>query len=343
MTFHSDNETGIAPEILDALINVNSGSSMPYGNDEVSQQLNQNLSDFFDYPVEAFLVSTGTASNCLALSCMTTPFGGIYCHENAHILVDECGGPEFFTGGARLLPMPGDSGKLQIECLQQALEDQRDDIHYIKPDVVSITQVTENGVVYSSEEIKELANLAHDKGMYVHMDGTRFANAVASLNCHPADISWKAGVDVLCFGASKNGAIAAEAVIFFNKELATTFAPRRKRAGHLPSKMRFVAAQFNAYLSDNRWYRYAAHSNRVAASLRNQLLALPDIELIYPVEANLLFLNMPEKILKVLQEYGYQPDYWDNKNGTVQVRFVTAFNTTENDIDQLISVIRTAY
>lgn len=339
MAFHSDNETGIAPDILEALLSVNRGTSMPYGNDPLTETLNQRLSSFFDCPVEAFLVASGTASNCLALSCMTPAFGGIYCHEDAHILVDECGGPEFFTGGARLIPQAGADGKLHVENLQVTLDNQRDDIHYIKPSVVSLTQVTEAGTVYTPEQIKAISALARDKGLYVHMDGTRFANAIASLDCHPADISWKSGVDVLCFGASKNGAIAAEAVVFFNKELAKTFNSRRKRAGHLLSKMRFVSAQFDAYLSDHRWLKYASHANAMAKDLKDQLLAVPDIQLVHPVDANLLFTIMPEKYLSALQEAGYQPDYWDNRDGTAQVRLVTAFNTTDADIEELMSVI----
>ena len=340
MSFHSDNETGVAPEIFAALAAVNDGTVMPYGNDQLTASLNESLSRIFGTEVSAFLVVTGTASNVLALSTMTPPYGGIYCHEKAHILVDECGGPEFYTGGARLLPMAGADGKLHADDLAVVLREQRDDVHYIKPSALSLTQVTESGTIYTPEEVTSLCRLAKDKGMHVHMDGTRFANAVASLGCHPADITWKAGVDVLSFGATKNGAIAAEAVVFFNQTLAQDFSARRKRGGHLPSKMRFMAAQFNAYLENDRWLGYATHANRMAEKLAVELNEVPDVEFSYPVQANLIFADMSQAMLKAIQDAGYQPDYWLWENGRCEVRFVTAFNTSEQDIEHLMQVIR---
>ncbi len=340
MTFHSDNETGVAPEIFAAMAAVNDGVAMPYGADAWSGQLNASLSKLFETEVEAYLAVTGTASNALALSTMVPPYGAIYCHRDAHILVDECGGPEFYCGGARLIPLAGQGGKLEHEQVRDTLASQRRDVHHVKPTALSLTQATEWGTLYTPSEVRALAELAHDHDLYVHMDGTRFANAVVSLGCSPAELSWRSGVDALCFGASKNGAMAAEVIVFFRRELSRDFRLRRKRGGHLLSKMRFVAAQFEAYLEDARWARYAGHANRMARKLEAAVTALAGVTLAYPVEANLVFVNMPRTLLDRLYDHGHELNYWPGSDGTVLVRFVTAFNTRDEDVNALMRGLR---
>src|SRR5262245_32552627 len=270
--FCSDNVTTIAPEIMTALERANSSAAMPYGNDEITKRLEQRIAQIFERSVAVFPVATGTASNALALSTLTPPYGVLYCHEQAHIQVDECGAPELYTGGAKLLPLPGASGKLTPGALAAALSlGWRGSVSNPQPAVLSLTQATENGTVYRLDEVRALAEVAHAHGLKVHMDGTRFANALVSLNCAPADASWRAGVDVLSLGATKNGALAAESVIFFDPALAQTMAFRRKRGGHLFSKMRFVSAQLEAYLSDDLWLRNARHANAMARRLADGL------------------------------------------------------------------------
>jgi threonine aldolase len=286
--------------------------------------------------VQAFLVVTGTAANALALSTMVPAYGAVYCHEQAHVLVDECGAVEFYTGGARLIALPGAGGKLSAAVFRDVLIGQRSDVHYVKPGAVTLTQATEFGTLYQPDEIRAISELAHARGLHVHMDGTRFANAVAALGCTPAESSWRAGVDVLCFGASKNGALAAEAVVFFDRELARDFGLRRKRGGHLLSKMRFVAAQFDAYLEQDRWRSLAAHANAMARLLGAGMVTLNDVDLAYPVETNLVFVTMPEVLRARLEATGYELNWWPQEEGRVLVRLVTAFNTREEDVARLI-------
>lgn len=249
MNFCSDNVTGISPEILTALADVNQGAAMPYGEDECTQRLQSKFAQLFETEVTVFPVTTGTAANALALSVIVPPFGAVYCHSSAHINVDECGAPEFYTGGAKLLTIPGINGKLYAQDLKNAIAlSGIGVVHHVQPTAISITQSTEAGTVYSIDEVKQIAEVARNHHLSLHMDGARFANAVVSLGCSPADITWRCGVDMLCFGATKNGAMAAEAVIFFNRDLAQTFGYRLKRSGHLMSKMRFLSAQLEAYI-----------------------------------------------------------------------------------------------
>ena len=336
MAFLSDNEVGIAPEILSALAASSDGRAPPYGEDARSARLDGQLSELFETEVQAFLVVTGTAANALALSTMVPAYGAVYCHEEAHVLVDECGAVEFYTGGARLIALPGVGGKLSAAVFRDVLISQRSDVHYVRPAAVTLTQATEFGTLYQPDEIRAISELAHARGLHVHMDGTRFANAVAALGCTPAESSWRAGVDALCFGASKNGAMAAEAVVFFNRELARDFGSRRKRGGHLLSKMRFVAAQFDAYLEQDRWRSLAAHANAMAQLLAAGVVTLSDVELAYPVETNLVFVTMPEALRARLEATGYPLNWWPRGEGRVLVRLVTAFNTREEDVARLI-------
>ncbi len=230
MNFASDNVTGASPEILAALAAANQGAAMPYGADAITRRLEQRFADLFEHEVAVFPVATGTAANALALACLTPAFGAIYCHEEAHIATDECGAPEFFTGGAKLVTCPGEHGKLVPEALAPRIAG-AGIVHNVQPAVVSITQETEAGTVYQPAEIAALSALARAHGLALHMDGARFANAVVSLGCAPADITWRAGVDALSFGATKNGALAAEAVVFFDPKRAASFGFRRKRGG----------------------------------------------------------------------------------------------------------------
>jgi threonine aldolase len=337
MNFCSDNVAGASPEILAAIAKANEGTAMPYGDDPLTEGLESRFAEIFEAPVTVFPVTVGSAANALALSALVPPYGAIYCHTEAHINVDECGAPEFYTGGAKLVGLPGEQGKLRAEDLAAALDRAGVGVvHHVQPVAVSLTQATEAGTVYSPNEIERIAAVAHQQQLRVHMDGARFANAVASLGCRPADLTWRAGVDVLSFGATKNGAIAAEAVVFFDRSLATGFEFRRKRAGHLCSKMRFLAAQLDAYLTDDLWLHNADRANHMATRLTAGLTAVPGIELVHPVEANEIFATFPEAIATALERDGFQFYRWSSDPQLV-VRLVTAFDTEEAAVDTLVA------
>ncbi len=338
MNFSSDNVTGVAPEIMAALVAANDGAAISYGNDEYTQRLEVKFSELFETDVTVFLVATGSAANALALSVMTPPFGAIYCHAESHINLDECGAPEFYTGGAKLVTLPGSHGKISADNLALALKKAGAGVvHHVQPAAVSITQATEAGTVYKPDEIQRIAGVTRAHNLSLHMDGARFANALVSLGCKPADITWRAGVDVLSFGATKNGAMAAEAVVFFKRELAETFAFRRKRSGHLFSKMRFLSAQLEAYITDDLWLKNAAHANLMAAKLSAGLTSFPGVKLCHPVEINEIFIQLPEAVLQKLFAEGFQFYRWDGEDSTT-LRLVTAFNTKEEDVNALIKV-----
>lgn len=336
MNFCSDNATGVAPEIMTALAAANSGSAMPYGDDEYSQRLEAKFSELFGTAVTVFPVATGSAANALALSAITPPFGAIYSHTEAHINADECGAPEFYTGGAKIVTIPGTQGKISATDLAAVLaRSGAGVVHHVQPAAASITQATEAGTVYKVFEVHQIAEVSHAHGLNLHMDGARFANAVVSLGCSPADITWRAGVDVLSFGATKNGAMAAEAVIFFNQSLAETFSYRRKRSGHLFSKMRFLSAQLEAYITDQLWLKNADHANKMAARLAVGLSKLPETRLCCPVEANEIFIQLPEPAITGLVAAGFQFYRWEGEHSTT-LRLVTAFNTREEDVTAFI-------
>lgn len=338
MNFCSDNVTGACPEVLEALLACNQGSAMPYGGDDYTARLPGIFAEIFEHEVAVFPVATGSAANALALSVFTPPYGAIYCHPQAHINVDECGAPELFTGGAKLVGIPGEHGRIDRDYLEAALTQAGFGVvHHGQPACLSLTQLTEAGTVYSLDQLGSLADLAHRFGLKVHMDGARFANALVSLGCTPAEMSWKAGVDVLSFGASKNGAWAAEAVVFFQPELAGDFEFRRKRAGHLVSKQRFLSAQLQAYLTDGVWLRNARHANAMAQKLVQGLKDLPGIRWVYPPQANELFLELPEPVLQALEQAGFCFYRWLAKESN-QIRLVTSFNTAATDIEQFCQV-----
>ena len=340
INFASDNVTGVAPEIMAALNAANEGSATPYGQDDDTQRLEAQFNELFETEVTVFPVATGTAANALALSVMTPPFGAIYCLGESHINVDECGAPEFYTGGAKLVTLPSLEGKMHATDLSAVLaRSGAGVVHHVQPAVVSITQATEAGTVYTPEEIYALAEVVKSHNLYLHVDGARFANAVASLGCSPADLTWRAGVDVLCFGATKNGAMAAEAVVFFNHALAETFSYRRKRSGHLLSKMRFLSVQLLSYINNDLWLHNADHANRMAKKLVQGLVELPGVKLCYPVEANEIFIELPEALISNLLADGFYFYRWGEDDATT-VRLVTAFNTNEADVMALIDAAR---
>ena len=336
MNFASDNVTGVSPEIMAALSAVNEGTVKSYGEDEYTQRLETQFNELFEREVTIFPVATGSAANALALSVMTPPYGAIYCHAESHINVDECGAPEFYTGGAKLVTLSGSDGKIHAADLAAVLNRSGAGVvHHVQPAVVSITQASEAGRVYSLDEIHAIAQVTKAHNLYLHIDGARFANAVAYLGCSPAEVTWRAGVDVLAFGATKNGAMAAEAVVFFNQSLANTFGYRRKRSGHLFSKMRFLSAQLAAYLKEDLWLRNATHANRMATTLAQGLVALPGVKLRYPVEVNEIFIQLPETAIANLLAQGFQFYRCEGESSTT-VRLVTAFNTKEDDVTAFI-------
>ena len=337
MNFCSDNATGVSPEIMAAIAAANCGAAMSYGDDEYTQRLQTKFSDLFETSVTVFPVATGSAANALGLAVVTPPYGAVYCHEESHINLDECGAPEFFTGGAKLVTLTGDRAKIKAETLGQKLDRAGAGVvHHVQPAAVSITQATEAGTVYNPAEISHISEVVRSHNLYLHMDGARFANAIASLGCSPADVTWRAGVDILSFGATKNGAMAAEAVVFFNQKLAKTFPFYRKRSGHLFSKMRFLSAQLEAYITDDLWLRNAAHANKMAAKLAAGLAGVKTVKFCHPVEANEIFMQLPESLIAAALSHGFQFYRWDNST----VRLVTAFNTKEEDVNAFVEFCR---
>lgn len=339
--FCSDNVTGAAPEILEALARANAGAAMPYGADDWTRRVEARLQEVFETGCRAFPVATGTAANALGLSLLTPPYGAVYCHEEAHVNVDECGAPELFSGGAKLVALPGAHGKLAPATLTGALAAAgAGDQHHVQPAALSLTQASEAGTVYQVDEVAALAEIAHGHGLGVQMDGARFANALVTLGCSPAEATWKAGVDVLAFGATKNGALAAEAVVVFRPELAEDFVYRRKRAGHLFSKMRFLSAQLEAYLEEGLWLGLAGRANASARRLAEGLAAVPGVELVHPVEANEIFCRLPEALADGLAAEGFGFYRWAGAAGGVEVRLVCAFTHTEAEVDAFLAAAR---
>ena len=335
--FASDNVAGACPEVLDAIIKANDGDSTPYGNDQLSTELQDKFSEIFEKEVIVFPTASGTAANALALATMTPSFGNVYCHKLSHINTDECGAPEFYTGGGKLVTLKGINGKITAEELDQAISG-KGIVHHTQPSSVSITQVCETGEVYQLDEIKKISEVTHKHNLNIHMDGARFANALVSLNATPAEMTWKSGIDVLSFGATKNGCIAAEAIIFFKKDLVGNVAFLMKRAGHLLSKMRFVSAQLDAYISNDVWLRNAKHANKMGKRLSDGLKEHSDINLAYPTEANEVFATFPRNKIDHLNSEGYQinEDEWDGK----AVRLVAAWNTQNTDVDHLLNSLK---
>ena len=335
-TFASDNISSACPEVMEALAKANEANSPSYGEDPWTRDLAVRLGEIFETPVTVFPVTTGTAANALALSTLTPAFGKIFCHELAHINTDECGAPELFTGGAKLIDMPGANGRITAQALEETIYG-AGNVHHAQPASVSITQACESGTVYSIEEIEAIAAVAHSHNLSMHMDGARFANALATLGVTPAQMTWQAGIDVLSFGGTKNGCLTAEAVVFFKPELVGDFPFLQKRAGQLLSKSRFISSQFAGYLADDVWMRNARQANAMAQRLSKGLADLPGLELAYPTQSNEVFVVMPAALIDRLSATGLAIN--DEELDGKAVRFVAAWNTTESEVDALLAVL----
>src|SRR5690349_338713 len=293
MNFGSDNAAGVAPEILAAIAKANDGAVLAYGRDDWTRRVERRFAEVFEHEVAVFLVPTGTAANALALAHLAPPWGAVLCHARAHIATDECGAPEFFGGGLKLIGLPGEGCKLSVDTVRAAIARHSGHRpHFAQPAALSLSQVSEAGTIYSLAEIEALAGVAHAAGLGVHMDGARFANALVRTNASAAAMSWQAGVDALSFGATKGGALAAEAVVIFDRAKADAMHERRKRGGHLLSKHRFLAAQLQAFLADGNWLGWARHANAMADRLAAKLAA-GGIAPVWPVEGNLVFAVLP--------------------------------------------------
>lgn len=336
--FKSDNTSPACPEVFQALIDCNQGYAAAYGDDDWSRRLDDVFSAWFGQRVRAFAVATGTAANTTALATLCPPYGAIVTHGHAHIVRDECGAPEFMTGGARLLLAHCPDGRMSAAQLETTLDDNPANVHTVQPKVVSITQATEFGTVWSPAAVAALSEAARRRGLAVHMDGARFANALVTLGCHPADVTWRAGVDVLSFGATKNGAMAAEAVVFFDPVRAADYEFRRKRSGHLLSKMRYVSAQLIAYLETGAWQRNAARANALAS----RIAAAAGDTLLHPVEANEVFLRLSPQTREALRTNGYGFYDW-GATDSGDVRFVVSWDQPESDVNALCDALQAGH
>ena len=334
--FASDNTAGICPEAWAALTEANQGSAAAYGDDRWTKRVCDRVREIFETDCETFFVFNGTAANSLALAQLCRPFHAVLCHEYAHIETDECGAPEFFSGGAKLLRVPGANGKLDLGEAAAIIARYRD-VHSSKPRVISVTQATERGTVYTPNELEAVAAFAQEHALFVHMDGARFANAVASLGCKPKEITWQRGVDVLAFGGTKNGTAAGELVVFFRHGLAQEFDYRAKQGAQLASKMRFLAAPWAGLLADDVWLRNARHANESARQLAEKLHAAGGPKLVFPREANAIFLRLRDETVAQLHARGWyfykfiEPDVY---------RLMCSWSVTEQDIDDLVSDFR---
>lgn len=334
--FASDNNAGICPEAFAALAEANRGHAAGYGNDPWTEQAANMIRDIFETKCEVYFVFNGTAANSLALSSLCQSYHSILCHEQAHIETAECGAPEFYSNGSKVLLLPGKDGKIDPKAIEGAVK-KRTDIHYPKPRALSITQGTEMGTIYSLPELKTLTSIAKDFGLRVHMDGARFANAVAAMKVHPKEITWQAGVDVLCFGGTKNGMAVGEAVVFFDLDLAKEFDYRCKQAGQLASKMRFLSASWVGMLQDGAWLRHANHANRMAERLEAGLKDLPHIKIAFPRQTNAVFATMPQPVIKGLFERGWK--FYTHVSPD-DCRLMCSWDTTEEDVDSFAADVK---
>jgi threonine aldolase len=352
MNFGSDNQAGASQRVIDAVVAANSGNAHGYGTDPWTERATSALREIFQCDLEALFVPTGTAANSLALSCLAQSWELILCHQHAHILNDESTAPEFFTGGARLIGISGHDGKLEPKHLTEYFRFAGKEYpHNSRAAVLSITQASENGLVYTPDDLAALTSLARKEQLRVQMDGARFANAVAALKCSPADISWKAGVDVLCLGATKNGALAAEVVLFFDKKLAEQFVHRRKRTGHLISKSRFIGAQFEAWLKDKHWIDMATHANACTAKLAKELGSIPGVRITWPAQANETFVVLKKKLVERLRAAGGEfyewplaalPPGFKMADDETYIRLVTSFLTKDSEVAEFCSIAKAA-
>ena len=333
LQFASDNTAGVCPEALAAFNRENAGFASPYGNDDATTQVCDLLRQVFERDeLEVFFAFNGTAANSLALASLCQSYQSVICTDAAHVETDECGAPEFFSNGSKLLTAPHHQGKLTSASVE-SLVMRRNDIHYPRPKVVTLTQSTEIGTLYHKGEIAGISQVCKAHGLHLHMDGARFANAVAGLGCSPADITWRSGVDVLCFGGTKMGLPVGEAILFFNREQGEEFAYRCKQAGQLASKMRYLSSPWLAMLQQDNWLRHAGHANRMARLLHSKIADLPGARMLYPTEANAVLVSLPDAAAVQLNELGWS--FYNFIGGSS--RFMCSWATTEEAIDALVS------
>ena len=352
MFFASDNGLGASDKVMRAIVEANAGPRLGYGRDEATREVEQRLADLFEHEVAVYMVITGSAANGLALSTLTPPWGIVLCHDESHVMEDECCGPEFYTGGAKLVGMPGAGAKISAATLERTLKKlPRRVPHNAPAHALSITQSTEYGLTYTVDEVKTLAGIAKAHDLSVHMDGARFANAVAHLGCSPAEVTWKAGVDVLSFGTTKGGGLACEAIIFFDPARGTDMVRRRMRGGHLLSKHRFLAAQMDAFIGDGHWLELARHANATASRLAAGLAAIPGVKVPFTPEANGIFPILPLKVEAALKAAGAVFYPWSDRSlpdgvtvgpDEVIVRLITSFATTAEDVDRFVATAAAA-
>ena len=334
-SFASDNNAGVHPDILKAIGAANHGHVVGYGDDAYTQSAQKLFKKQLGQDIEVFFVFNGTGANCLSLKSLTNSYHAVVCAEAAHIYVDECGAPEKFTS-CKLVPLPAKNGKLTVQAVQSAYHGVGDE-HHVQPKVISITQATEVGTVYRPNEVRALADFAHQHGMFLHVDGARIANAVAALGLTLRQSTRDLGIDVLSFGATKNGALGAEAVVFFNPELASNFKFYRKQGMQLASKMRFIAAQFEALFTNELWLQNARHANRMAQLLKREISKIPQVKIIYNVEANGVFAQIPRKAIAKLQKR-YFFYVWNEAQSVV--RWMCSWDTTIDDVKQFAEFLR---
>lgn len=347
MNFASDNSGPAAPEILDAIISANNGYQKSYGNDTLMAEVEEQIRDIFEAPEAAiYLVGTGTAANSLALACICSPWATVFCHEHSHIQEDECGAPEFYTGGSKLTLVSGNDAKIDLHQLTRAIASTGViGVHNVQKGVLSLTNATEFGAVYNLDELTSLTSVTKEYGLPVHMDGARFANALVKLDCTPAELSWKSGVDILSFGGTKNGLLGVEAVIIFDPSLAWEFELRRKRGGHLFSKHRYFSAQMNAYLKDDLWLSLAQKSNSAATKLSRGLAKLKSVKIEHPTDVNMVFASFPREIHGLA--FQNEADYYlwppnqsldGDPSESLKARLVCNWSTTDREIDTFLGL-----
>ena len=337
--FASDNCSGICPEALDAMIEANQGHEIGYGNDAWTAKACALIRDIFETKCDVFFVFNGTSANSLSLASLCQSYHSILCHEQAHVETAECGAPEFFANGSKVLLLSGGHGKIDPKAIERAVNKRRD-IHYPKPRVLSLTQPTELGTVYSLEEIRALTDVARHFGLRIQMDGARFANAVAALEVSPKELTWQSGVDVLCFGGTKNGIAVGEAVVFFNAELAREFDYRCKQGGQLASKMRFLAAPWVGVLQEGAWLRHARHANAMARRLEAAIRPLPGIHVVHPVQSNGVFVKIPDLAVSAMHERGWK--FYTHVGTEGEARLMCSWDTSEQDVDGFAKDLREA-
>jgi threonine aldolase len=352
MNFASDNIAGAAPAVLEAIVAAGHGAQPAYGADAFSARSSALISELFERECVVFLVATGTGANALALGAITRPFDAIFCHEEAHVSEDECGAPELFTSGAKIVAIAGQGGKITPAEFEATLARYpRGPVRSVQPGALSLSQATEAGTLYTPAEIEALAAVARGAGVAVHMDGARFANALVSLGVTPAAMTWRAGVDVLSFGLTKNGALACEAVVFFDPARAAAFAFQRKRGGHTLSKGRLLGAQMQAMLEGGLWLDLARHANAMATHLADGLAALPGVRLAWPRQANEVFPILPDRAVHALKAAGAGFYPWSSRSldsaaapraGETLIRLVCSFATLKPDVDQFVAIVRDA-